>query len=704
MASNRRLLRDLMPRLGNKLYTDLTHHRILGWQAQATRRRHTKIQRGRIQGATRRAVRLRAILRHGKGRKYAKYLRTNIQPTALWGGAVGGLAPGVLRKLRHQHARIAVHMNHRCHPPDGLRAAGKVEYDPAHQHHASMLRLWHSVLSGDIVATPVWGMAVVGAADELRRCTSPWGGGCPVRALLVTFTRLGLELASLDTIHYQGADFPAQCFGAKEYARLGYYASKHWSDCNAGHPRRAWQGIHEAIRNTDEQMKYYMVQAAANGVWHSDQYDTEELCALCGLEPATQQHRLTRCPRWASLRHEAHFAQAFAYLRHRHSEEDICSFNCTQVCLPMVPEPPLQGPFALDPPVIGFVDGSAYHPNMPELRRASFAWAILQDGKVRVSQAGRVPPEYFEQTVAQAETLALARLLEETTQDLLIYSDCLGVIRIWDRGSTYFRSGKVRYASIWRRIWRAAEGRHISLRKVAAHQKEPPRSHPTWTQWAGNDVVDRLSKAVLRAEEENPVYRRAYYECKTLKALLGLHAKIMTQMASAQEWDYPWWELHQNHEHAPLGTRHWIPPQWLLRFANTIATFDAAEPAPRPFQMVALAPISRRRRQVAKHLVIHPTHHMWIAYDVDDSPVLFCRQCGAYSSKASRLLPKDCGATRVPANIQTPQLSRLRRGLHPQATKGHLEGLRSVTIEEAYDILRTTLVQGRGGARPDFQL
>eukprot|EP00971_Amphidinium_carterae_P248033 4924842-Amphidinium_carterae.1 len=71
----------------------------------------------------------------------------------------------------------------------------------------------------------------------------------------------------------------------------------------------------------------------------------------------------------------------------------------------------------------------------------------------------------------------------------------------------------------------------------------------------------------------------------------------MTHMASAHEWDYPWWEPHQNHDRAPLGARRWVPPQWLLHFANTIATFDAADSEPRPFQPIAMAPISRRHRQ-----------------------------------------------------------------------------------------------------------
>eukprot|EP00971_Amphidinium_carterae_P047067 926809-Amphidinium_carterae.1 len=94
MASNQKLLSGLMPKLGEKLYTEQTHHRILGWQAQATKRRYTKLQRGRIRNATRvtrRMCRLRAIMRQGKERRYAKYLKRNVQPTALWGSAIGGL-------------------------------------------------------------------------------------------------------------------------------------------------------------------------------------------------------------------------------------------------------------------------------------------------------------------------------------------------------------------------------------------------------------------------------------------------------------------------------------------------------------------------------------------------------------------------------------------------------------------------------------
>eukprot|EP00971_Amphidinium_carterae_P213120 4229909-Amphidinium_carterae.1 len=85
-------------------------------------------------------------------------------------------------------------------------------------------------------------------------------------------------------------------------------------------------------------------------------------------------------------------------------------------------------------------------------------------------------------------------------------------------------------------------------------------------------------------------------------------------------------------------------------------------------------------------------------------PLLFCTECGAYASKASKLLPQPCGASRTPVSIQVAQLSRLRRGLHPQAKKGHIEGMRQVSIPEAYNILRPAITQDRGGSRPDYQL
>eukprot|EP00971_Amphidinium_carterae_P035758 703708-Amphidinium_carterae.2 len=54
--------------------------------------------------------------------------------------------------------------------------------------------------------------------------------------------------------------------------------------------------------------------------------------------------------------------------------------------------------------------------------------------------------------------------------------------------------------------------------------------------------------------------------------------------------------------------------------------------------------------------------------------------------------------------IQTTQLSRLRRGLHPQATRGHIEGMRQVSVDEAYAILRAAILQDHPSTRPDIQL
>eukprot|EP00971_Amphidinium_carterae_P216937 4306522-Amphidinium_carterae.1 len=644
-----------MRRLGGRLYTELTHHRILGWQAQATRRRYTKIQRTRFKGAAKRMQRLRIIVRFGKERKYAKYLRTNIQPTALWGSAIGGIAPGPLCKMQHQHARIATRLNAKSHPPDGLRALAKSDYDPGHQHHRAMMRLWHSVLSAKVVGTEIWSTAVIGASDELRRCTSPWGGGCPVRSFLTTLTRLGIALESEDTITYAGHRYSAHSYGIKEYVGLGHHASLGWSDHLAGRRNRAWQGINDAAAKAEPQQKYYIVQAAAQGIWSSTDYDSHELCALCGLEPATQHHRLLRCPRWAKLRLDGHAPQAYNYLRQRHSAEEVVHFNCTKIPLPEVEEPPLLEKYRPLQNEIGYVDGSAFYPQKPECRRASFAWA----------------------TVAQRETLALARLLEETSGDITIYSGCLGVINIWKRGRPYLDTGQVRYASLWKRIWEAALDRNVELLKVAAHQKEPNKSDPAWAVWAGNDLVDRLSKETLRQEEINPNYKRAYLEGCAMKALLNLHGSIMTAMAQSEEWDYPWWANHKNNEPERHGLRHWQPPDWLLQWANQIDNIDRGN-APAAVSQQPTSGTARGRQRLG----------MWG----------ICKQGIAIA--AARMWSHTSSGN----STGGPALSRLRRGLHPQTRTGHIEGMRQVSIEEAYAILRTTITQGRGGPRPDFQL
>eukprot|EP00971_Amphidinium_carterae_P143459 2842422-Amphidinium_carterae.1 len=256
----------------------------------------------------------------------------------------------------------------------------------------------------------------------------------------------------------------------------------------------------------------------------------------------------------------------------------------------------------------------------------------MRDGIAVASHAGRVPSVYFEQMVAQGETLALARILEETRCDLTIYSDCLGVVNIWNRGPAYLLTGKVRYQSLWRRIWDAAEGRVISVLKVAAHQQEPPKDDPRWIHWAGNDFVDRLSKAVLRGDEINPLFRRAYLESRTQKALITLHAQIMTDMAKDDLWDYPWWDTHKHVEQERTGRRHWEPPTWLLTWANKVDMIDHGFIQDAPTVLRHNPSGRARQRTVARHLIMHHSHVMWVAYDGDDKPLLFCRECGAYAS------------------------------------------------------------------------
>eukprot|EP00971_Amphidinium_carterae_P122450 2424485-Amphidinium_carterae.1 len=207
-----------------------------------------------------------------------------------------------------------------------------------------MLRLWHAVLSGLIVSPHIWQLALIGAADELRRCTSPWGGGCPVRSFLVTLTRLGLALEDSAALKLGHDTYPAAVFGVKEYVRLGLHASMTWSDRLAGRPNRAWQGLVDAAKKADTQPGYYVTQAAAQGIWSSADFDTEVLCALCHLEPATQTHRLMRCSRWADHRLACHAPQAYNYLRQRHTPEEITYFRCTRVRLSSPGEPQLRAP------------------------------------------------------------------------------------------------------------------------------------------------------------------------------------------------------------------------------------------------------------------------------------------------------------------------------------------------------------------------
>jgi hypothetical protein len=198
--------------------------------------------------------------------------------------------------------------------------------------------------------------------------------------------------------------------------------------------------------------------------------------------------------------------------------------------------------------------------------------------------------------------------------------------------------------------------------------------------WFGNDRVDRLANEA-RTNLGNPAKEYAH-ECKVRAGVIHRAADVL---ADAMPLLHKL-EKEQKQRPAPHPTRphHWI---W---FETRWCCLDCARTARRKTKQVMRSPCTG---PLDSHPA-HPSHRLYHGF-VENMPMMFCRDCGAYSAtRKGGKLQQQCRPKR------STILTRLQRGQHPVSQKALANVRPFVKLAAHHARLHTAVQTGKQGPGP----
>ena len=165
-----------------------------------------------------------------------------------------------------------------------------------------------------------------------------------------------------------------------------------------------------------------------------------------------------------------------------------------------------------------FLDGSAFNPEIVELRRAGWCFAVSEppepstqaveptcEPKLLIGRFGCITGDH---TVPRAEHISLLRAAQHATRFwkddgsvLCFVSACqLVVDSCWKRGMQYCCGAQHCFADIWRQVFSMLDkkfGSRWRVQKVAAHQSraEVDSGCLSHYAWSGNSKADEMARS-----------------------------------------------------------------------------------------------------------------------------------------------------------------------------------------------------------------
>jgi len=319
--------------------------------------------------------------------------------------------------------------------------------------------------------------------------------------------------------------------------------------------------------------------------------------------------------------------------------------------------------FEPDTPIYG--DGSCVEPTCPVLARAAFAlWQRATDGTAR-QVVGTV--EGPVQTASYAEHVAATHLTSHLQEPATYVTDCMSVIKAHQRGPHVERA-RLNTAH----LWTAAKAHLLAeVAKTKAHRtKEEAEAQGDLEAFMGNAMVDCLcrdkAKARLPEQERIDSFRAQQalgaqlyrFVAKMLTLWEPLHHKALLATAEAYANRPKAPSRHKPHQyHYVQHRRAWVCQGCLKVRRGTRR--------PKPGNS---CPDNLRRLGTRAARAAHLGHQVCIACPSSDpqSPLLFCRVCGAYGEQRFVNLGKPCPGHRP----TLPALQRLQARQHPRLA-GH---------------------------------
>ncbi len=313
-----------------------------------------------------------------------------------------------------------------------------------------------------------------------------------------------------------------------------------------------------------------------------------------------------------------------------------------------------------------YVDGSCTQHVFQELRRAASALVVRQPGEG--IEARYLLPVWapLPQTPQAAEYLAPVAPLRNVASETVIVSDCLNVVRDFDRRSRIATSAKARYAGLLKHALGTEMKEAITVVKTKAHRNVtsvPPG--PEREDAIGNAAADRAAKEAVRlhpqptpAQESDlaAACRRATIAIRTIGATMAVFPPLPKDRMQRHP---------PNREGAEVrgdGGHDWTFAQHLWRCRLCLRC--TVKPKLDPRLVHARCPGQKVTQAVPRM----SEHGHDVVFTGGDMPILFCARCGAFSWRRAYGLSTSCPRRPTPAGSQA--LARIRRGQLPWVNRG----------------------------------
>ena len=325
------------------------------------------------------------------------------------------------------------------------------------------------------------------------------------------------------------------------------------------------------------------------------------------------------------------------------------------------------------------IDGAGLRPQDVQLCRAG--WAINQIdrfGEVVAEAHGPLPG--LIQHSGLGELFAFLMLLRLCMPPLVVVTDYQGVIDGVLEGRHSCTAANRKGADVWSLIWDKLEDIGVELIefvKISSHKSRASvldgTAGCTLADWLGNRSVDTAAKEGARLHPVHPDMdmwlRNAHVLTAAVARWIGTLAAHLVSIGSPDIQEAPAVarrrvldlygkvSRHQSLELIDIPMRRegdvytelglWQPRVLHCEAKNLAGAAAGLGQAERPTQSARPVPLAQ-----------YPSHEMRTA-----GAVVFCRNCGGYTSKRrSTLLDGECHG---PAQVSNMAVKRLREGRHP---------------------------------------
>ena len=336
-----------------------------------------------------------------------------------------------------------------------------------------------------------------------------------------------------------------------------------------------------------------------------------------------------------------------------------------------------------------FMDGHCSVLTFPDLNRASFAVAQVNErGEAVATLVGAVPRNY-PQTAQSAEYFAAMYGVDLAVGKCSMYDDCANVVADFTKDRKHWVDEKKAYGGVMLKAFEWSEGpdKDINFIKVKAHMKEKGMdglSDRDKFLATGNDVADKL------ADDGEAMHPQAEKELQDETKRLGesLKATVEVMGAVLPLWPFSDRKLkRREREKVEIGglprVREADKHLWEDRGSHHECRHCRGRTRSR---IIPERRRTERCRGILDRLAAGAETnlgHRLVEFDAIAGAFTICRDCGRYGGRRAMELKKICKGEIVTTGAQIAWDRVFDRGRHPKTNEeiGRFRGIRTVQTD-----------------------